>query len=155
MKNNIIFNKDHVAVKPPKGRGREGMRIIRRFRYDGSQIFIPEWCIYAHRTTYDRHIQCEQITNENRCMLDKRSSQPARYTQCLCGNSGYTCMNAKYGIYKGYMTAKIIRNIMRYLISKHIILNAVSMSECAQQLNDTLSYYDKFSHKPWKRGKTV
>lgn len=164
--NNSIFNthKIKISIVQPKGRVRNGMRIVQRswdtYNHGHAPIFMPEWCAYASRDGYHRYTQCAQMSNDGKYALSG-GRYPARYTRCLfqygCMNMGANnvCPNAKGGVYKGYATAKIIRDCIMKLNNDMIdIADMVGqtrkiMTLYAESLTITLSNYD-LSGRPWR-----
>lgn len=162
-------HKIKISLAQPKGRVRNGMRIVQR-SWDNRgfmPVFMPEWCAHASRNVYGRYIQCTQMSNDSKYALSG-INHPARYTRCLfqygydmSGEAHTVCPKVKGGVYKGYVTAKIIRdctvrfndNINVYKID---ILKADPvesrwkiMAIYAESLTITLSNYD-LSGRPWR-----
>ena len=172
--NNSISDTHKIVVNPPKGRVRNGMRIVQRswdtYNRGFMPVFMPEWCEYASRNVYRRYTQCTQMSNDSKYALSG-INHPARYTRCLFGQYGYdmsgkahtVCPKVKGGVYKGYVTAKIIRDCtVRFNDSINLykidILKAdpvesrckiYNMAIYAELLTNTLSNYD-LSGRPWR-----
>lgn len=169
--NNSISDTHKIVVNPPKGRVRNGMRIVQRlwdtYNRGFMLVFMPEWCAYASRNVYGQHIQCTQMSNDSKYALSG-INHPARYTRCLF-QYGYdmswkahtVCPKVKGGVYKGYVTAKIIRDCTVWFndninVYKIDILKADPvesrwkiMAIYAESLTITLSDYD-LSGRPWR-----
>ena len=173
--NNSISDTHKIVVNPPKGRVRNGMRIVQRswdtYNRGFIPVFMPEWCEYASRNVYRQYTQCTQMLNDSKYALSG-GRHPARYTRCLFqygyststnGKPHCVCPKAKGGVYKGYVTAKIIRDCtMRFNyniiddVYKIDILKADPvesrwkiMAIYAESLTITLSNYD-LSGRPWR-----
>lgn len=160
--NNPMFDMHEITFKPPKGRIRKGMRIVQRSRHNNDPIFMPEWCVYASHGIYNRFTQCTQITHDTMYALGGGSehsfTRPTRYTQCVFQRMNgilYTCLNVKGGVYKGYTTAKIVKDCMtKIMINEEDetgMNGVILMTNYARSLNHTLEYYN-LSGTSWKAG---
>lgn len=164
--NNSISDTHKIVVNPPKGRVRNGMRIVQRswdtYNRGFMPVFMPEWCEYASRNVYRRYTQCMQMSNDSKYALSG-INHPARYTRCLfqygydmSGKAHTVCPKVKGGVYKGYVTAKIIRDCtVRF---NDNIIDMVDMVEStrkimamyAESLTIVLSKIYNLSSRTWK-----